>query len=425
VASPANYDALVERLFRQNESVIKYDLDAMRRSIAILGLPKLAQHVVLVAGTNGKGTTSATLHAMLRAAGLHVGLFTSPHLVDFRERIRIDGEPISRSDVVELLTPLFEQFGEEAAAESIGRPLSFFEITTLLAARYFTAGRALDVVILEVGMGGRLDATNAFDRDIAVITSISRDHMAWLGDTVEKIAYEKAAIARPTGLNLVHARSGGYDALRGALTAQAIAPTVVTTGNNASAWNRALAARAAGHILALCSFEPDIAERAIAQGRRNARWPARQEIVTASATRWLVDGAHNPASMLECAAWLKRLEARGIRAEAAILGFTPGRDLDETLRPMLPYLREVYVVPASETRSVPPGDVAAALLAINPSLRVVCLATLDEAMRLTRGRTTLVAGSLYLCGGLFAALGFEAEDLKIDRGHAKRSANSR
>lgn len=419
------YQQLVERLYRQNELVIKYDLDAMRRSLAVLDLPRLAKKVVLVAGTNGKGTTSATLHAMLRAAGLHVGLFTSPHLVDFRERARIDGQPISRADVVATLGRLFGQFGEDSASALIGRPLSFFELTTLLAARHFTDGRQLDVVILEVGMGGRLDATNVFDPDVAIITSISLDHMAWLGDTVEQIAGEKAAITRPDALNLVHCKAGGYVALRSALKHRGITPTVVRNGTNARAWNRALAAHAARSLLADLDVDSSEAERAIRQGANAVRWPARQEIVERDNKRWLVDGAHNPASMAECAMWLDRLAAKGIVPEAAIIGLTPGRDLHETLQPLARHLRQVFVVPASEARSVHPAEIAEVLGRLQPSAMVVSLPSVHEAIAPLKNRTTLVAGSLYLCGGFFAALGLSAEDLVIERAQAKRSASSR
>ncbi|HEU0230333.1 MAG TPA: bifunctional tetrahydrofolate synthase/dihydrofolate synthase [Burkholderiaceae bacterium] len=167
---------------------IELGLDRVRRVAERLGLDLSASVRIIVGGTNGKGSTCAMLEAILLAAGYKVGLYTSPHLIDFNERIRVNGELATDAQIV-------EQFHEiEAGRGEIS--LSYFEYTTLAALRLFQK-LALDVVVLEVGLGGRLDAVNIVDADCSVVTSVDMDHMEWLGDTRDKIGWEKAHIFRP------------------------------------------------------------------------------------------------------------------------------------------------------------------------------------------------------------------------------------
>lgn len=169
-------------------SAYKPGLDTIRRLDAHYGSPHKSYRTLHVAGTNGKGSTSHSLAAILQQAGYRVGLFTSPHLVDFRERIRVDGRPVSEDYVctfVEEVRPLVEEL----------RP-SFFELTSMLAFAYFRAAE-VDWAIIEVGMGGRLDSTNILSPALSIITGISKDHTQYLGDTLPQIAYEKAGIIKP------------------------------------------------------------------------------------------------------------------------------------------------------------------------------------------------------------------------------------
>lgn len=168
----------------------KPGLERMEAMLGTLGNPHRAFPVIHVAGTNGKGSTAHTLAAVLRSAGYKTGLFTSPHLVDFRERIRIDGEMIPKERVVEFV----DSFGGVMPAD--GMAPSFFELTTAMALDWFARSR-VDVAVIEVGLGGRLDSTNVVNPVLSVITNISFDHVALLGDTLEKIAAEKAGIIKP------------------------------------------------------------------------------------------------------------------------------------------------------------------------------------------------------------------------------------
>ncbi|HEU4630821.1 MAG TPA: Mur ligase family protein [Gemmatimonadaceae bacterium] len=167
---------------------MRLGLDHTRRLLAALGDPQAALRAVHIAGTNGKGSTTATVAALLAARGLRVGTYTSPHLIDFRERILVDGVPIAGDEVVEFVATWAEEI------ERIGA--TFFEATTAMALLHF-ARAAVDVAVIETGLGGRLDSTNVITPLVAVVTNIGLDHTEYLGDTVEAIAREKAGVFKP------------------------------------------------------------------------------------------------------------------------------------------------------------------------------------------------------------------------------------
>ena len=177
----------------------KFDLAHMRVLLSALNNPERRFPGVLIAGTNGKGSTAATLASILQASGLRVGLYTSPHLVRINERIRIEGEPISDSDFA-LLHDVVDRTAKRLVSEGeLPWHPSFFEMLTAMAFEYF-AQKKIDIAVLEVGMGGRLDATNVIEPRVSVITDISLDHQKFLGDTVTEIGREKAGIIRQGGV---------------------------------------------------------------------------------------------------------------------------------------------------------------------------------------------------------------------------------
>ncbi|MGA9472678.1 MAG: bifunctional folylpolyglutamate synthase/dihydrofolate synthase, partial [Terriglobales bacterium] len=199
-----SYEAAVARMYALGHELAstpthKFDLAHMRVLLAALGNPERRFPSVLVAGTNGKGSTSATLAAILQASGLKTGLYTSPHLVRINERIRVDGLAISDNDFA-LLHDVVGRTAERLVSEGdLPWHPSFFEMLTAMAFEYFARSRP-NVVVLEVGMGGRLDATNVVEPRISVITDISLDHQQYLGETVREIAGEKAGIIRAGGV---------------------------------------------------------------------------------------------------------------------------------------------------------------------------------------------------------------------------------
>lgn len=184
----SEYERTLERLFEKTRGRIEPGLARTRALLEALGNPERRFPSFHVAGTNGKGSTCATLDALLSAGGHRVGRYASPHLVDFRERFLVEGEAISRAAVAELLARI------EPAAARIGA--TFFEITTALAFAHF-AECQVDVAVVETGLGGRLDSTNVLDPVVATVTNVSMDHMDYLGDTIEAIADEKAGIFKP------------------------------------------------------------------------------------------------------------------------------------------------------------------------------------------------------------------------------------
>ena len=176
-------------IYSTRETNIKFGLEKTHRLLDALGRPEKNLRFLHVAGTNGKGSVCAMLDAILRRSGYKVGLFTSPHLMDFRERIRVDGKMISRSAAAEGLSRI------KGAVEEWENGPTFFEIATILALDHF-ASQGCDFVVLETGMGGRLDSTNAVTPLVSVVTPIAMDHMSWLGDTLPEIAGEKAGIIK-------------------------------------------------------------------------------------------------------------------------------------------------------------------------------------------------------------------------------------
>src|SRR5215469_8880781 len=198
------YADAIRFLFNLRWFGAKLGLDNTFKLAALAGNPQNQLRFIHVAGTNGKGSTCAMLESIYRAAGLNVGLFTSPHLVSFSERIQINRQLISQTDVVRLvgqLKPLLKEFPEDHHP-------TFFEAVTIMALRYFAENKC-DLVIWETGLGGRLDATNIVTPLASVITNIGIEHSEWLGDTVEKIAAEKAGVIKP-GQPLITAATPGH-----------------------------------------------------------------------------------------------------------------------------------------------------------------------------------------------------------------------
>ena len=183
------YDAAVSYLYNLQKHGIKLGLETMTALIARLGRPDTRYRILHIAGTNGKGSTAAMTAAMLQAAGHRVGLYTSPHLVEFSERIRVDGRMISEADIGR-----FAEVVQKAAEPDLSP--TFFECTTAIALQYFAEAQ-VDVAVLEVGLGGRFDATNVVTPVACAVTTIALDHQEYLGTTLSSVAYEKAGIIKP------------------------------------------------------------------------------------------------------------------------------------------------------------------------------------------------------------------------------------
>lgn len=338
--TPRTLSDWLDYIERQHFKSIDMSLDRLRAVAERMALPRPARHVVTVGGTNGKGSTVAFVEAIARAAGLSVGTYTSPHLLRYNERVRIDGVEADDTSLV----AAFEAV--EAArrdADGTSTPLTYFEYGTL-AALWLFARRDLDLVVLEVGLGGRLDAVNIVDPDVAVITTVDLDHQAWLGDTVEAIGAEKARIARawkplvlgdddPPSSVLGHAYAIGASALRIGCDFFVQPPV-----DGAAHWTwrevgcelelpmPALAApvqlrNAAVAIAALRALPIELPEAAFAEGVRAARVPARLQRFEHAGVEVVVDVGHNPQAARSLADWLVAAPVEGpTHAVFAVLG---------------------------------------------------------------------------------------------------------
>jgi len=379
-------------------------LERVRAALQILGSPERTYPSLLIAGTNGKGSTAAMVHAALGAAGKRAGLYTSPHLVNFTERVRVGPAEIARADVVRLVERI------RAQVDVAGTGLTFFEVTTVLALLAFAEQRVA-VAVLEVGLGGRLDATNVVEPIASAITAIDFDHEDYLGDTLDAIAREKAGVMRagrvtvlgaalaPEALTALLDEARRRDAHIVEASEETELPLALSGGHM-----RRNAAVACGLIEAMGAAEPclRVDRAAVTRGLREVRWPARLAVVHED-PRVVIDGAHNVQG------------ARALRdALPALVGARPVRLLFSALRDkhwreiaavLAPLAREVVVSEVGGKRGLGGAELASAF-APQVAPRIIADPADALARLLAEDRTTpiLVAGSLFLAGMIYAEL---------------------
>ncbi len=396
-----------------------FKLERVALALQRLGDPQRRFPSLHVGGTNGKGSVAAMLHAVLDAAGYRTGLYTSPHLVDLTERMRVGREAIARAEVVSLAAEV------RAAAAGRGIDLTFFEFLTVMAFLHF-ARRGVDVAVVEVGLGGRLDATNVVDPAAAVITTIGLDHMQWLGDTLTAIAAEKGGIIKP-GRPLVLGRIDGEAAAvlrrlaaeRGAALIEAGRDYRVGDGPELDfdglGWRLrglALALRGAhqrdnaGTAVAALAAVRDtlpVGEGAVRAGLAAVRWPGRLDVV-GTAPLTILDGAHNRDGV---AALVRELPAllggRPLHLLFAVMADKDWRPMVERLAPLC---ASAVVTEVLRPRAAPAVAVAEAFqpycpVAAEPDpvrawQRIAARAASEEAI--------VAAGSLFLVGALYATV---------------------
>lgn len=421
-------DPVLDRLKRLHPTVIDLSLDRMRRMLADLGNPeRRLPPVIHVAGTNGKGSTVAFLRAMLEAAGRRVHVYTSPHLVRFNERIRLAGALIGDEHLTALL--------EEVETRNAGRPITYFEVTTAAAFLAFARVPA-DVVLLEVGLGGRLDATNVVERPAATaITRISYDHRQFLGDTIEEIAAEKAGILK-AGVPAVVAPQP-VDAVTRlfrdkarALGAPVIEWSVTPRGEGGFRFEsgaRRLDLPPPGLLgahqfinagVAVASLDGlpfTVSDEAVAKGLSGVEWPGRLQRLTrgplverlpAGWELWL-DGGHNDSAgevlATQAAVW-------GDRPLLAVFGMLTTKRPDEFLAPLSAHvarLRGVHIPGEEASLSAEAAAEAARRVGIGDSAAAGSVAAaLDALIEAEAGPVrVLICGSLYLAGSVLAENG--------------------
>ena len=382
------YQESLAWLYSTQQFGIKLGLENTIRLLDGCGNPHDGLRILHVAGTNGKGSVCAMLDAILRRAGHRTGLYTSPHLVDFRERIQVDGKWVSREFVAGNLTRL-----RKLCAECT-HPPTFFEISTVLALEAFSEA-ACDVVVLETGMGGRLDATNAVTPIVSIITPIAMDHAEWLGNTIGRIAAEKAGIIK-TGVPAVSAPQvpAASEVLRQKANSTASALTFVSEPwpgalalpGEHQTWNAALA------VLALNAAGLRPADESVSGALAGVHWPGRFQRLS---SKLVVDGAHNPHSARALVNTWKSV----FGDEKAVVVFGALRDKD--YREMLDILGEIAVeflfVPIASARTARPDEFVECSTIPSRTFE-----DLPGALSETRGRLTLITGSLFLVGEVLA-----------------------
>ncbi len=413
-----------EYLFGLEIVGIKLGLEQIRALLGALDHPDLAYPSIVVAGTNGKGSVTAMLERGLRDAGYRTGRYTSPHLTDIEERIAIDGTPIGHA--------VFDQLAERirGAAGALPHPPSFFEATTALALEAFRDAD-VDVAVLEVGLGGRLDATNAVTPVLSVITAIDLDHQQYLGNTIEEIAAEKAGIIKQgvpvvVGKNSVAARLVITQVAERQRAPFVYAPTGVVARASLDAgltlldlrtpageWpsltlglrgrhqidNAITAARA---LETLDEVTPiHVSARARQNALSNVRWPGRLELGTyaweGGHVEVLIDGAHNPAGARALSAYLAEAYPSRLPIIFAAMADKDVAGLAEALAPSA----SVFVCTAAHTpRAATPDQVADAVRRGAPGVPIATADTPAAALAgsVKLGSPIVVAGSLFLAG---------------------------
>jgi dihydrofolate synthase/folylpolyglutamate synthase len=397
-----NYREALAWLYSLQRFGIKLGLENIERLLEELSKRGVLQaapwKVIHVAGTNGKGSVCAMIDSICRAQGYRTGLFTSPHLVTFRERIRVNGDMVSEDAVANGLTTI-----RNLVANWDPHP-TFFEVVTAFALKHFSDTR-VEIVILETGLGGRLDATNAIQSDVSVITPIDFDHEKWLGKTIPEIAAEKAGIIK-AGVPVISAsqRPEAEEVIR-ACAAKCRAPiqfvtelygeTPVALGGSHQKENAALA------IAALRAAKIDIDSPAVAQGLSSIEWPARFQ-------RWdertIIDGAHNPAAVRTLAETWR--EMFGDQRATLVLAVLSDKDLRGICEALAPIASSVLLPKIQSERAAEPEELANVLANITPPLPCSITSSIDEALTLARAKPNLIliTGSVHFAGEVIAHL---------------------
>jgi dihydrofolate synthase/folylpolyglutamate synthase len=402
-------------LFALEQFGIKFGLDNISTIVARLGHPERAYSVVHIAGTNGKGSVTAMVDAALRAAGHRSARYTSPHLIDLSERFVIDGRPVTGDALAAAVTDVRLAIDGLRRDGRLEVQPTFFEVTTASAFELFRRAGA-EIAVLEVGLGGRLDATNVVAPPALVataITSIDIDHQLYLGTTLRAIAIEKAGIIKPgvpvvVGPMAPEAEEAITEtaALRGAAVIRAIPDDVdgMTLGL-AGAHQRANAAVALRVLQLLDARGITVPSSAIASGLADPRWPGRLELRRLPGGReLLLDAAHNPAGAASLASYLK---AQGGDPPPLVLAAMRDKDVAGIFAALLPAIGRLIVTRASNTRSADPAVLAQQARAIAPALPIAIEPALDAALDAAwrASPRIVVAGSIFLLGDVMKQAG--------------------
>jgi dihydrofolate synthase/folylpolyglutamate synthase len=428
----------LEYLLSLEKFGIKFGLSNIQTLAAALGQPHTRFKTILIAGTNGKGSVSAMTDCALRASGLKVGRYTSPHLVRLEERFAIDGVPVETAVLLELIEEMRRLIDDLLAKGTLESPPTFFEVTTAIGFEIFRRAR-VDVAVLEVGLGGRLDSTNIAQPIASAITSIDFDHEQYLGNTLAAIAAEKAGVIRRdisvvvgpvapeardvivsmcemTGAEFIEADAGvrlqstnenGRTAIR------------ITTPMRDYGWvslglrgdHQVTNALVAVRLLEELERHLPVKPASIVAGLRDVRWPGRlQMLEVAGGGRVLLDAAHNPAGAWALARYLTREFPEPL---PIVFGALRDKDVSLMLKALLPAASVMVMTQPDTPRAHTADELAAIARKLRPAAHIEVQP--DPAQALAQAWThcpvVCAAGSIFLIGNLLAAIGTDARDL--------------
>jgi dihydrofolate synthase/folylpolyglutamate synthase len=427
----AEYHAAVRALADRGRFGIRLGLARTRALLHVLGDPQRGLRGALIGGTNGKGSVLALASSALRAAGIRTGTTPKPHLVSYRERLEVDGRPIDPVTFTRLVREVLD------AADGVTPrhgPSTEFELLTAMLFRWFAEER-VDVALVEVGLGGRLDATHAWDGGVAAITNVALDHTAWLGDTIPKIAREKAAIiergdravtgASGEALDVIRRRSRrvaapltevapprvlGWDRDGLSVDLGTLGPTRISLRGRHQAENAAVADAVLDALGAAGIATVDAAARR--QGYATATWPGRLELLNVDGREVLLDGAHNPAGAAALAHALDDLRPHLAGGSAASLppltlvhGSMADKDVDGIIRALdgaaALHGARIVATQVPGERALPATELGRRWRAARPDATITMVADVGAALERALADASgpvVVAGSLYLVG---------------------------
>lgn len=418
-----NYSEAVKFLYDLRFFGAKFGLENTFRLAELCGNPQDELNFIHVAGTNGKGSTCAMLESIYRAAGYKTGLFTSPHLVSFSERIQINRQPISEEEIVKLvklMQSLLKQFPSDHLP-------TFFEVTTVMALCYFCFHEC-DVVIWETGMGGRLDATNIVTPIASVITSIGLDHKQWLGSTTAEIAREKAGIIKPQipiltavddqqALDVIIETAWKKGAPIYLVTKKdTMLPPLDEIEIPLKGDHQRLNAALAISCVNVSQNRLPVFESAIVEGLSTVQWSGRFQEVRRAGQIFILDGAHNPQSASILRQTFQSSDYSNAEQPALIIGILADKDVAEICKELAPITSRIFAVWTPSERSANPEQIRAEWLKINPDANVTVCKDLNTALELTKDfQTILITGSFYLVGEALEKLEVSVANSPLER----------
>ena len=428
----------LEYLLSLEKFGIKFGLANIQTLAAALGHPHTQFKTVLIAGTNGKGSVTAMIDCALRASGLKVGRYTSPHLVRLEERFAIDGVPVSRTELIERIEQVRRLIDHLLAQGTLESPPTFFEVTTAIAFEIFRRAQ-VDAAVLEVGLGGRLDATNIAQPLASAITSIDFDHEQYLGNTLAAIAAEKAGVIRPnipvvvgpvapeardvivSMCALSSAQFIEADAGVGIQTTSEDGRTSIriTTPMRDYGWvllglrgdHQVPNALVAVRLLEELERQLPVTPASIVAGLRDVRWPGRlQMLEVPGGRRVLLDAAHNPAGAWALASYLKREFPEPL---PIVFGALRDKDAPLMLKALLPAASTMVMTQPDSPRAHTADELEAIARKLSPRAKIEVEANpaLALAQAWTHCPVVCAAGSIFLIGNLLAGIGADAKDL--------------